>query len=173
MYGDIILIMNTKHKIHTIVAISEDNRVIGNSSGDIPWNIPGEQKHFKELTMGHPIIMGRKTHESIGRVLPGRTNIVITRGDQTFPDCIMASSFKDAIEKAKECEGSEKIFNIGGGMIYEIGLPYTDVLHLTLVHKHFDGDVVFPDYSEFDKEISREEHLDGDVPFTYVDLVRG
>jgi len=164
--------MNTDHEMHMIVAMGEGNRVIGRDNGEIPWNIPGEQKRFKEITMGHPIIMGRKTHESIGRPLPGRTNIVITRGSDNFPGCVMATSIEDAIDKAKQSEGSDKIFNIGGGAIYELGLPYTDVLHITIVHGHFDGDVFFPEYPEFTKEISREEHLDANPAFTYIDLMK-
>jgi dihydrofolate reductase len=167
----ILLDMEIKHTIHSIAAIGEKNRVIGNG-GEIPWSIKGEQKRFKEITTGHPIIMGRKTYESIGRALPGRTNIVITRSDNAYEGSVTVHSVEEAIETAKKSEGSEEIFIIGGGAIYEAALPYTDVLNLTIVHGDFEGDAFYPDYSAFTKEISKEEHLDNETPHTFINLSR-
>ena len=165
--------MNTSNNyiIHSIAAISEKNRVIGDtSSNSMLWHISDDFKRFKRLTMGHPIIMGSKTYDSIGKALPGRTNIVLSRERKEYPDAISVTSLDEALEKAKESEGSEDVFIIGGGQIYTLTLPLVDILHLTLVHKDYEGDVLFPDYSEFKTEISREEHLDEPIPYTFVDL---
>ena len=159
------------HTIYVIAALGEGNRAIG-FSGEIPWHIPGEQKRFKEITMGHPIIMGRKTFESIGQSLPGRTNIVITRGDANFDGAVTVHSIEQAIDTAKQSKGSDKIFIIGGGTIYEAALPYTNILNLTIVHGDFPGDAFFPDYSEFKTEISREEHPEGNPSYTFIELKR-
>ena len=138
-----------KSKISIIVAVAGKKRVIG-KKGSLPWYIPQELKRFKEITMGHPIIMGRKTHESIGRVLPGRTNIVITtHPDYLAPGCVVAHSLEDALEKVQD----EEVFVIGGGEIYKQALPLADKLYLTYIDKEIKGDVFFPDYSEFEKKV--------------------
>lgn len=133
------------------------NREIG-AKNALMWHIPGELPRFKKITMGHPIIMGRKTFESIGRPLPGRSNIVITRDTSFVRDgIIVCSSVEQAIDKAKECEGSDELFIIGGGQIYEQSLKYTDRLYLTLVDKEFpEADAFFPEYKKFNKVISEE-----------------
>lgn len=167
--------MNTsnRHTIHSIAAISEKNRVIGDTAkNSMLWHIPDDFKRFKRLTMGHPIIMGCKTYESIGKALPGRTNIVLTKGDREFEDSIKATSIDEAFRIAKKSEGSEDIFIIGGGSIYEATLPYVDELNLTIVHKDYEGDVMFPDYSEFTNETFREEHLDEPIPYTFINLTK-
>ncbi len=148
------------------------NKVIG-TRGRLPWYIPEELKRFKKITMGHPIIMGRKTHESIGKSLPGRTNIVITRDKsyQGSAGAIVTNSLDQAIEIAKKSEGSEEIFVIGGGEIYQLALPLTDKLYLTLVDKDFEGDVYFPDYSEFNKVQSEPKEANG-LKFTFFELER-
>jgi dihydrofolate reductase len=143
-------------KISLIVAMA-DNRVIGKQN-DIPWNIPGEQKRFKEITTGHPIIMGRKTYESIGRVLPNRPNIIITRDENFKVDgATVCHNLDEALVKARELDQDE-IFVIGGGQIYQEAMPIAHRLYLTRIHKQIDGEVFFPDYSKFTKVVSTEEH---------------
>jgi|SRR3989344_6114775 len=140
-------------KISIIVAIAGSKRVIG-KKGSLPWHIPQELKRFKEITMGHPIIMGRKTHESIGRALPGRTNIVITtHPDYLAPGCIIVHSLDEALRLASLAQGDDEYFVIGGGEIYKQALPKADKLYLTYIDKEIKGDVFFPDYSDFKKKV--------------------
>lgn len=127
--------------IRLIVAKS-DNNVIGRNN-QLIWRLSNDLKHFKEITTGHPIIMGRKTFESIGRALPNRSNIVITRNRNfTVKDVITAHSLNEAIEIAKNL--NENIFIIGGGKIYEQAIDLADILEVTEVHEHFEGDAYFP-----------------------------
>lgn len=160
-------------KVSIIVAVAGSKRVIGKAGG-LPWHIPEELKRFKSITMGHPIIMGRKTHESIGRVLPERTNIVITR-DPAFQaeDVIVAHSLEEALQLAQGQPGSEEVFVIGGGEIYKQALPIADKLYLTLIENEVEGDVFFPDYSEFKKVISQspEQESDG-FKYKFLELER-
>jgi len=156
--------------IHIIVALGETNRVIGKKGG-LTWHISEDFKHFKNMTMGHPIIMGRKTFESIGKALPVRTNIVISRSNDIFPDCESVHSIEEAFEIARKSPGSEDIYVIGGGMIYELALPFADVLDLTVVRGDFDGDVFFPEYKHiFTEIISSETHDNGEYKFNFVTL---
>ena len=128
-------------KISLIVAMA-NNRVIGHR-GKLPWRIPEDLKDFKKKTMGKPIIMGRKTYESIGVALPGRTNIVVTRQPVIDnPDLVLASSVHAALKKA-EGVGAE-VMVIGGGEIYAATLPLADRIYLTEVHETIDGDTYFP-----------------------------
>lgn len=152
-------------KISLIAAIST-NRALGKNN-DLIYKIPEDLKRFKELTSGHPIIMGRKTFESIGRPLPSRTNIVVTRGK--FFDyaqgkleergIIIVNSLEQALEKARKSLGSEEIFIIGGGQIFEQAINLADKLYLTIVDDNPDADVYFPDYSEF-KIVSESDKYD-------------
>ncbi|MDE6697022.1 MAG: dihydrofolate reductase [Muribaculaceae bacterium] len=124
---------NSKNNICAIVAIG-DNFEIG-YNGDLIWHIKEDLKRFKSLTMCHPVIMGRKTRDSLPKALPGRTNIVITRNPEyTASDSLIAHSLTEAIEIAKNSEGSEKIFIIGGGQIYEDAFPLLDSLEITHVY---------------------------------------
>lgn len=137
-------------KISIIVAVAGEKRVIGKKGG-LPWHIPDELKRFKEITMGHPIIMGRITHESIGKVLPGRTNIVITHDPNYLAEgCLVVCSLAEALQRT---ENAGEIFVIGGGQIYAEALPLADKLYLTYINKGIEGDVFFPDYSEFKKKV--------------------
>lgn len=137
--------------IHLIVAKSENN-VIGHNN-QLIWHLPNDLKHFKEITTGHPIIMGRKTFESIGRALPNRKNIVITRNkDYKIEDVEIAYSLEEAIGKAKKTD--ENIFIIGGGKIYEQAMIFADILEITEVHEQFEGDTFFP---EIDPKVWREK----------------
>ncbi|OGE44361.1 hypothetical protein A3B45_03740 [Candidatus Daviesbacteria bacterium RIFCSPLOWO2_01_FULL_39_12] len=143
--------------ISIIVAVAGEKRVIG-KKGALPWYIPAELKRFKEITMGHPIIMGRKTHESIGKALAGRTNIVITRDPSfTAKDTIVVHSLEEALRLAKNASGNDEIFVIGGGEIYKQALPLVDKLYLTYIDKAIEGDAFFPDYSEFKKVVSESD----------------
>ncbi len=156
--------------INIIAAIGK-NREIG-AKNKLLWHIPGELPRFKEITIGHPIVMGRKTFESIGRPLPGRTNIVITRDSGFVRDgIIVSSSIEEAIKKAKDSSGSSEIFIIGGGQIYEQGLKYTDRLYLTLVDQEYsEADAFFPEYSEFNKIIEEEEGESEGLKYKFVTL---
>lgn len=141
-------------QISLIVAMAT-NRVIG-ANNRIPWHIPDELKMFKRLTMGHHIVMGRKTYESIGRLLPGRTTVIVTRQrDYAVPGAIIAHSLQDAINAAAR---DDEIFVIGGAELFREALPIADRLHLTVVEAKPDGDTFMP---EFDvtrwREVSREE----------------
>lgn len=152
-----------------IVAIA-DNNVIG-LGNKMPWHISEDFKHFKEITMGKPCIMGRKTYESIldqlGKPLPNRTSIVISRSGFTHEGAISASSLENAIEKAK-AESDDEIMVIGGAQIYEIALPLANRIYLTRVHQSPDGDAFFPELDDEWKEIERADH-DG---FSFVTLQR-
>lgn len=160
-----------KPRISLIAALSE-NRVIG-KEGKIPWYLSDDFRRFKERTTGHVIIVGRKTHESIGRPLPSRTNIVITRDpSRAIPGCVVVDSLDAALAKAHEVE-SEEIFVIGGGQIYAEALPKADRLYLTLVHAIMDGDAFFPEYSHiFGKIAEEEEAEEGGYRITYLTLER-
>ncbi|MBI4086808.1 dihydrofolate reductase [Candidatus Kaiserbacteria bacterium] len=152
---------NKKPKVYITVQISKNRRAIGNG-GKLLWYIPDDLKRFKQLTMEHPVIMGRKTFESIlgysgGKPLPGRTNIVVTR-DKTYAHdgAIVVSSLKEAFEKARALDAEE--IHIGGGSeIYAQVLPFVDRLYLTIVDDEPEADTFFPDYSEFAKVVEKSE----------------
>lgn len=160
--------------ISLVVAIGHHN-VIGKDNG-LLWHLPADLKRFKQLTNGHPVIMGRRTWESLPekvRPLPGRTNIVVTRStDYEAVGAIVVHTFEDALEKAKVAPGSEEICVIGGGEIYRLALPHADRLYLTLVDDPTPGTVTFPDYSEFTKEIEREAHAENGISYTWLTLDR-
>jgi dihydrofolate reductase len=163
---------NLSHPRLSMVVAMSQNRVIGKNN-QLPWHLPADLKHFKHLTMGHPIIMGRKTYESIGKPLPGRDNIILTR-DASFeaPGCIVVTSINEALESA-DLEDLKEIFIIGGTQIYQALLPRVERIYLTLVHHHFDGDAFFP---ELDKKIWLEKicvnHLADEAnPYPYSFLI--
>jgi dihydrofolate reductase len=159
--------------VSLIAAIGGENRVIGNE-GKLPWRIKEDMEHFKETTMGHVVIMGRKTFESIGKPLPKRINIVITRSiDFTHEGVIVAYSFEDALDKAyARAKNKKELFVIGGAEIYKEALPYADKLYLTLINGDFEGDVFFPEIKGFGKVISEEEHNNGKISFSFVEIER-
>ncbi|MAH85073.1 MAG: hypothetical protein CBB68_12565 [Rhodospirillaceae bacterium TMED8] len=133
-----------------IVAMAE-NRVIG-IQGEIPWYVSADLKYFKQITMGLPVIMGRKTYESIGKALPGRRNLVIT-SSQVFapPDADVVHDIQSAFKQARaiaKIEGGEEIFVIGGSEVYAQCLGEADRIYLTLIHGDFPGDVFFPELDE-------------------------
>lgn len=162
-----------KPKISLIAALSE-NRVIG-KEGKIPWHISEDLRRFKKLTQGHVIIMGRKTYESIGRLLPDRTHIVITR-DQNYQvkGAIVSHSLDEAIKNSQlEIQNwklPNEIFIIGGAQIYAQALQFADKLYLTIVRGKFQGDAFFPDYSEFKKIIEQKIGKEGRYEYEFIDL---
>lgn len=155
------------HMLSLIVAHSI-NRVIG-KDGHLPWRIPGELKRFKDLTMGHAVIMGRKSYEEIGKPLPGRFNIVVSN-TRTFEgeDLVTARTLEEALALA----GDRKIFIAGGGQIFAQMIDQVDVMYITEIDVHIEGDAYFPemDYSKFDRVV--EKHVDGDLPYDYVTYTR-
>lgn len=161
-----------KTKISLIVAVAK-NGIIG-TGGTMPWHITEDFAHFKAVTLGHSVIMGRKTYESIGRPLPRRRNVVISR-NQTLriEGCEMAASLEEAITM---CEGEEELFVIGGGEIYRQAMPMADKLYITHVDVVVEGDTRFPEIDPvLWEEISREEFERGREfghPFSFVDYVR-
>lgn len=146
-----------KPEIIIIVAFSKNGRIIGNN-GRIPWTLPEDLQHFKELTTGNAIIMGRKTFESIGRVLPERMNIVVTRNkDFCVEDAYIAKSPEKAIEIAKNAS-YKKIFICGGQQIYQQMMDYADYIYATEVCGEYEGDAVFPKINENEfVEVKREK----------------
>lgn len=130
------------HPSIAIVVAMAENRVIGRD-GTLPWHLPADMARFRALTMGKPIVMGRRTHESIGRALDGRHNIVVTRRPgYRAPGCAVTASLEAALEAAS---GTAEIAVIGGASIYEGALPIAARIHLTQVHASIDGDVRFPE----------------------------
>ena len=164
--------------ISLIVAVA-DNGVIGRN-GELPWHIPADLKHFKTLTMGKPMIMGRKTFESIGKPLPGRTSIVITRrGDYAPIGVIAVNTWAAAVEAATRAfkdSGEDEMMVIGGAEIYELALADADRLYLTEVHDAVEGDTVLPDLDRAHwRETSRQDHSTDDSTgptYSFVTLER-
>ncbi len=159
-----------KPRISIIVAIAKNGVIGSTKTNDLLWRIPEDFKHFKDITMSHPIIMGRKTFQSIGKPLFGRTSVVISSETlQIHPEVVMASSIEDAIAKASAINHKE-IFIIGGGQVYQQALRYADRLYLTMVDISPEGDVYFPDYSMFSKVISKRESKDENYSYTFYEL---
>lgn len=155
----------------TLVAAVADNGVIGDS-GDIPWRIPADFAHFKALTLGHVLVMGRATYDSIGRPLPGRTTIVLTRDPHwQAPGVLVAGSLEEALDLAGDLPG--EVFVAGGAAVYAQALDRADAQVLTEVHLSPAGDTRYP---EFDRtrwvEARRESRLDAEIPFEIVWLER-
>ena len=142
-------------QIHIIAAVAKENRAIG-LRNTLPWHIPEDFRYFKQVTLGHPIIMGKKTFLSIGKALPGRTNIILTRDDSfSADDVLVAKDAQQALQFAEQT-GDTEVFVIGGSQVYETFLPIADRLYITLVPGEYEADTFFPDYSNFDQEVSRE-----------------
>ena len=150
-----------------------ENRVIGNR-GKIPWHLPADFAHFKAVTTGHPVIMGRKTFESIGRALPGRTNIVITRDADYKREGIVAVPSADAaLDAARSAEGADEVFILGGGEVYKLFLGRADAVYLTKIMGTFDGDAFFPELDEKEWKLvdSKPQKKDEKNPFDYTFLI--
>ena len=158
--------------ISIIVAVAK-NGVIGDKNS-LLWHLREDMIHFRTTTSGHPVVMGRKTYDSIGRPLPKRTNVVITRDTNlAIEGCTVVHSLEEAVAMFDK---SEEVFIIGGAQIYKQALPIADRIYLTVIDKEYEGDTSFPeiDYSAWN-EISREEHSGGEEfehPFAFITLER-
>jgi dihydrofolate reductase len=162
-------------KISLIVAMAS-NRVIG-LNNQMPWHLSADLKKFKAITMGSPILMGRKTYQSIGRPLPGRTNIIISRNpDYKQDDCVVVNTIESALKK--ESENTKELFVIGGFDLYKATLPIADTIYLTLINKAFDGDTFFPeldmqDWFEANREdINNDPNADFSYSFLKLDRIK-
>jgi dihydrofolate reductase len=151
----------------SLIAAMASNRVIGNNNS-MPWHLSADLKKFKKITMGSPILMGRKTYESIGRTLPGRTNIILSRNPEYLQEgCLVFNDVETAIKKG--CESAGEIFVIGGADLYAAILPSADTLYLTIINRYFQGDTFFPEidlnhWSEVERENIDD---DPDAAFSY------
>jgi len=157
-------------KLSIIVAAAK-NRVIG-INNTLPWHLPEDLKRFRALTMGHHIIMGRKTYESLGRLLPGRTTVIVTRNkDYKVEGALVANSLEAAITL---CKDDDEIFLIGGAELYQDGLKLSDKLYITELDLQVDGDAHFPQYpAEEWQQVSREAHTsEQGLSFSYVTYQR-
>jgi dihydrofolate reductase len=153
-------------KISLIVAMAK-NRVIGDK-GTMPWYLSADLKKFRTITTGFPIIMGRKTYQSIGRPLPNRTNIIISRDtDYSVDGCLVFNTLDNALNHA--CQLANEVFVIGGSTLYDALLPVVDTLYITQINQSFVGDTWFPEFDRNNwQEISREDiNDDPSVSFTY------
>lgn len=152
--------------ISMIAAMAKD-RVIG-AGNKMPWHLPADLAHFKRVTLGKPVVMGRKTYESIGKALPGRLNIVVTQNsDYKLPDATVVSSCEQAIEIAKQ-SSDEEVMIIGGGMLYQYFLPISNRLYLTQIDLKVTGDTYFPDYNASAKwQIVSQENCSADLKNKY------
>jgi len=153
-------------KISLIVAMAS-NRVIG-LNNKMPWHLSADLKRFKHITMGSPILMGRKTYESIGKPLPGRTNIIISRNlSYSQEGCLVFNDLTTALKTISE--SADEVFIVGGSDLYKAIMPMADTLHITLINRDFQGDTLFPeiDFNEW-LEVSREDIKDDpQVSFSY------
>jgi dihydrofolate reductase len=147
--------------ILSLIVAMDGQGVIGRE-GRLPWHLPDDLRRFKSLTLGHPVIMGRKTFASIGRPLPGRTNIVITRSEHwTAPAGVVVVDSLDAA--IARCTGAEEVFVIGGESIYRLALARADRLYVTRVHASVEGDARFPDPDLTGWKLASEEHHRADA----------
>jgi dihydrofolate reductase len=157
--------------VSIIVAIGE-NHAIGKSN-QLLWHMPNDLKHFKEITSGRTIIMGRKTFDSVGKPLPRRRNIVVTRQDITIPGCEVVKSIEDGLAL---CKDEDEVFIGGGAEIYKLAMHLTNRIYLTIIHKSFDADTFFPEIDKNEwKEIAREDHQADEknpYPYSFITLER-
>ncbi|MBB1319263.1 type 3 dihydrofolate reductase [Shewanella sp. SR43-4] len=147
-----------------MIAAMANNRVIGKDN-KMPWHLPEDLRHFKAMTLSKPVVMGRKTFESIGRPLPGRHNIVISRNSQLSIDGVTCvQSFDDAVAAAGDCD---EIVVIGGGQLYQQLLPKADILYLTLIDLDVDGDTLFPDWDDGSWQLQNSVNATNDKGLQY------
>jgi dihydrofolate reductase len=158
--------------IISLIAAASENNVIGKDHW-MPWDLPAELSYFRNITRGKTVIMGRKTYDSVGRPMPNRHNIVVSRNtDLTIPDVDVVGSVEEAIELAKK-DNLDEIFVIGGEQIYRAALPYADRIYLSRVHTNIEGGEAF--FPEFDEKVwkisSSEKHeidAENNIPFTKI-----
>ena len=154
-------------RISLIVAVAA-NGVIGRDN-ELPWRLSADLRRFKRLTMGHHLIVGRKTYESIGRPLPGRRMIVVSRGQPPLPpEVTLVSSLQEGLEQARQA-GEREVFIAGGAQIYELARPLADRVYLTRIHGDFRGEALFPELGDSEwTESERQDHpADGGNPLGY------
>ena len=160
----------------SLIVAHSSNRVIG-IDGQLPWHIPDDLKYFKAITIGKPIIMGRKTFDSIGKPLPGRLNIIITKNtDLTIAECVVVNNLEAAITEAKnyfktQNTEQEEIFIIGGAQIFKQSMEFVNKIYITEVHAEYAGDVFFDELSDNDWiEVGRDLHdsQNDKIPFSFV-----
>jgi dihydrofolate reductase len=156
------------------IIVAMDNKGVIGFEGDLPWRLSADLKHFKEITMGKPLIMGRKTHESIGRPLPGRKNIVLTFSKEFKAEgCVVVHSLDDALQAAGDVD---EVMIMGGSGIYDQSLTRANRLYITEVHADIKGDVYFPRFEKSEwVEVEREEHFadeKNEFDYNYVVLAR-
>jgi dihydrofolate reductase len=162
-------------KLSLLAALSTNN-VIGRDN-DVPWRLSTDLKRLKAMTMGHHVIMGRKTYESVGRPLPGRTNVVITRQESYAPEGVtVVHALEDAVRIAAQ-QGDDEAFVLGGAEIYAQAMHGADRMYLTRVHAEVDGDTWFPDFDDVSEwHLIDAEHFEADekneFPFSFLTYVR-
>lgn len=147
---------SAKDKTVAMIVAASENNVIGRD-GDMPWRLSADLKHFKSLTLGHTIIMGRKTWESIARLLPGRTTVIVTRqSDFSVPGAIVVNGFEESLAATED----EAPFVVGGAEIYRLAMPFVSKLFLTRVHASIEGDTTLPEIN-FDRweKVSEIKHV--------------
>lgn len=152
------------------IIVATDERGLIGKDNDLPWKLSADLQYFRKVTMGKPIIMGRNTHESIGRALPGRQNIIVThKQDYVVEGCTVVNSIKEALQV---CKNEEEAVVMGGASLYEHFLSRANKLYLTLVHTTLEGDTWFPKWNKDEwQEISREDHLadeNNNYPYSFV-----
>lgn len=157
--------------ISIIVAIAENNAIGKNNQ--LLWHLPADLKHFKQITSGRSIIMGRKTYDSVGKPLPNRRNIVVTRQDIKIEGCEVVKSIDEGLAL---CEEEDEVFIGGGAEIYRQAMDKTDIIYLTIVHRSFDADTFFPeiDYNKWE-ETAHENHQPDErnsIPYSFITLER-
>lgn len=157
-----------KPRISIISAVAKKNRAIGKNN-ELLWNIPADLKRFKEITSGHPVIMGLNTFKSLPFVLPGRLNIVLSPDDIEISGATIVHSLEGAYKTASEAD-HEEIFIIGGGYVYSQAINDADRLYLTLVEGDYEADVFFPDFSMFNHVISEEDDESNGYKVKYLTL---
>jgi dihydrofolate reductase len=154
--------------IISLIAAMSENRVIGHNN-KMPWKLPSDRKRFHEITRGHYAIMGRKTFESIGRPLPGRKNVILTRQSNYMVEgCIIAHDLDSAFAA---CGDTDEVFICGGGEVFQETISLADRIYLTVVHAVVEGDTLFPDIPPNFTEVERKEVLDA-IPCAVVLFVR-
>jgi len=156
--------------IISLIVAMDKNKVIGKNNSLI-WKLPEDMKRFKQLTLNKPVVMGRKTFESIGKPLPNRLNIILTREkNYSAEGCVVVHSVKEALNASKN---NEEIMVIGGAQIYKEFLPLANRMYITLIEKEFEGDAYFPEYNKEDwKETNRKGHDNGQFKYAFVELER-
>ncbi|MFE8702124.1 dihydrofolate reductase [Cytobacillus sp. FJAT-54145] len=156
----------------SLIWAMDENRVIGKDN-KLPWHIPGDLKFFKRVTMGHPVAMGRKTYESIGRTLPGRENIIVTRdSNYSVEGCTTLNSVEELISYSK-AQKDEEFFVIGGAEIFKAIFPKADRLYITKIHHTFEGDTFFPEFNldEWNLVSTEQGIKDEKNPYDYEFLI--